>query len=414
MSGLKVVGFRAENVLRLKTVEITPDGTLQVIGGRNAQGKSSVLNALWLALGGGAASREFARPIRDGEDHAAVFVDLGSLIVTRTWTKTGTKLTVTSADGATYGSPQRMLDELVGRLSFDPLEFTRLPPSQQRDALLDQVDLDIDIEELDRRRRTLYERRADIGRQGKAIGDVVVDDSLPGSETSASDLLSRIRAAEDHNRAIRAAAEAVPRAASELATRQQEVAELGRRLEAARESVAAAERDYDSAVLASSEIGQPIDVTVLGEQLTSLEDTNARVRDNNHARARAAEKQALVEQYKALTSEIDALDKSKVDALADAAMPVAGLGFDTDGVTFNGLPFSQASRAEQIRVSLAMAMALNPKLRVLRVADGSLLDDDTMAAIREQVADGGYQLWLERVGSGDEGAVIITDGEVQA
>ena len=37
---MKIIELQAENVKRLKAVEITPDGTLQVIGGKNAQGKS--------------------------------------------------------------------------------------------------------------------------------------------------------------------------------------------------------------------------------------------------------------------------------------------------------------------------------------------------------------------------------------
>ena len=60
-----------------------------------------------------------------------------------------------------------------------------------------------------------------------------------------------------------------------------------------------------------------------------------------------------------------------------------------------------------------MAMAINPELRVLRIKDGSLLDADTMAALKEQVAENDFQLWLERVGNADEGAVIIDDGQVQ-
>ena len=89
-----------------------------------------------------------------------------------------------------------------------------------------------------------------------------------------------------------------------------------------------------------------------------------------------------------------------------------GLGFDEDGVTYNGIPFAQASSAEQIRVSLAMAMALNPELKVLRIKDGSLLDGDAMEAIREQIVERDFQLWIERVGDADAGAVIIEDGEV--
>ena len=46
--------------------------------------------------------------------------------------------------------------------------------------------------------------------------------------------------------------------------------------------------------------------------------------------------------------------------------------------------------------------------------DGSLLDSDAMEALRAQVAENDFQLWLEKVGDADEGAVIIEDGEVRA
>ena len=154
---MKIIKLTAENVKRLRAVEITPDGTVQVITGRNAQGKTSVLDAIWLALGGGAASRETVRPIRDGEDHASVTLDLGDLTVTRTWTGDKTSLSVKAADGAKYSSPQGVLDSLVGRLSFDPLEFTRLSGRDQVSALLDIVSLDVDLDDLARQRQTAYD-----------------------------------------------------------------------------------------------------------------------------------------------------------------------------------------------------------------------------------------------------------------
>ena len=76
------------------------------------------------------------------------------------------------------------------------------------------------------------------------------------------------------------------------------------------------------------------------------------------------------------------------------------------------MPFSQASSAEQIRVSLAMAMSLNPKLRVIRILDGSLLDADNLALITEAAVAADYQVWIERVSDPSETAVVIEDGEV--
>lgn len=397
---MKIIELRAQNVKRLRAVDITPDGTLQVIGGRNAQGKSSVLDAIWLALGGGKASKETPLPIRDGEQKASVRLDLGELVVTRTWTQKGTSLKVENAEGAQYKSPQGMLDELLSGLSFDPLAFTRLSAREQKEALLDLVDLGIDLDALEAEKKAAYDQRTEIGRQGKAIGDVTVDESLPAEETSASEIIATIRSAGDSN-AIR----------ERLRGRSEACAADVERLE---KELQEARLAFDDALAEEAAAPKFVDVAPLQEQLATIEETNAAIRANNTARAKAAEKQRLAVEWKRLSGVLDALDAEKAKALKAAKFPVAGLSFDESGVLYNGVPLSQASSAEQIRVSVAMGMALNPKLRVLMIKDGSLLDEDSMAAIRQQVTDGGFQLWIERVGDADQGAVILEDGEVQA
>lgn len=402
---MKVIELKAENVKRLRAVEITPDGTLQVVGGRNAQGKSSVLDAIWLALGGSKAGRETQRPIRDGESRAEVTLDLGDLRVTRTWTQRGTQLKVTSADGAVYSSPQSMLDGLVGQLSFDPLAFTRLSAREQREALLNLVQLDVDVDALDAERARLYEERTRVGQEGKALGDAVVDESLPAVEVSVSELLANLDAAQKHNAAI-------DKMEGELDDLTEDVASAETRLRMAQQELEQARQEL--AALQAREIPARVDVEALRTQLGESDERNKAIRANNAEREKTARKDALRHEYVALTGQITALDERKQKALENATFPVEGLGFDKDGVTYNGVPFSQASSAEQIRVSLAMAMALNPRLRVLRIMDGSLLDDEAMQLIREQVAERDFQLWIERVGNADEGAVIIEDGQVLA
>ena len=41
---MKIIKLTAENVKRLKAIEITPEGNLVVIGGLNDQGKTSTLS----------------------------------------------------------------------------------------------------------------------------------------------------------------------------------------------------------------------------------------------------------------------------------------------------------------------------------------------------------------------------------
>jgi len=395
---MKIVRLTAENVKRLKAVEITPDGTVQVITGRNAQGKTSVLDAIWLALGGGAAGRETVRPIRDGEVKASVTLDLGDLTVVRTWAGDKTTLTVKSADGAKYPSPQGVLDALVGRLSFDPLEFTRLSARDQVAALLDLVDIDVDLPLLARQRQRAYDERTEIGRQGKALGEPGSLVPAPAEEVSASDLITAIRQAQ-----------------YDLADQDSE----RRALREGEEKVEALEAELEAWISVMEErrarvkAHKPVpDVEALESSLRSVEETNRAVRHNASVAEAKARKDALLADYAGLTKTIDALDATKAKALAAAKFPVAGLGFDDDGVTFEGIPFSQASSAEQIRVSLAMAMSLNPKLRVIRILDGSLLDADNLALIAEMAAGQDFQVWIERVADASGIGVVIEDGAV--
>ena len=386
-------------------MHIAPDGHVQVVTGRNGQGKTSVLDAIWLALGGGTASRDTRRPIRDGEDRAHVTLNLGDLVVTRTWRGDKTTLTVKSRDGASFSSPQKMLDRLIGRLSFDPLAFTRLPARDQVAALLDIVDLDVDLDDLDAERASVYEHRTRVGRDVKSLGDVHVDESIPDAETSATELLDRIRQAsqveDDRQRAERAEAETV------------------RSIEAIEEQIAALEHRRAESMQHRDELRQtiadmpaPVDVESLMADLDGIEEANARVRENNRLREVASLRDEKDREYAHLTARLEDIDAIKAGALAAATFPVDGLGFDQDGVTFKGVPFSQASAAEQIRVSLAMAMALNPELRVIRIDDGSLLDDESMGLVAEMAEAGDYQVWVERVADASDSAVVIEDGSV--
>ncbi|KXP00864.1 AAA family ATPase [Tsukamurella pseudospumae] len=408
---LRVVHLEAENFKRLRAVEITPDPDQNVvtIAGRNAQGKSSVIDAIWAALANTAAAKgtNTSRPIRDGEDRARVSVDLGGLVVTRTWAGEKTTLTVTSADGAKYNSPQRMLDDLIGSLSFDPLAFAGLPAKAQQAELLALVDLPFDPDRLADERGAVFAMRTETGRavkqlQGQLDGLPAHDPTAPAEEVSAADLLGRINEARHAEREWDEASDAVEEAAHRVRVLKVDLEE--------------AEDELKARSAEMSALTEPDENTVptLERQVETIDATNARVRANAD-RARVANLLELERaHWQEQTDEIADLDRRRADGLAAAEFPVQGLGFDDGGVTYQGVPFGQASAAEQLRVSVAIAMALNPTVRVIRIADGSLLDADNLALIGEMAADRGYQVWVETVRDrGVDGpGILIEDGQV--
>jgi hypothetical protein len=409
---VKIIRLNAENVKRLKAVEITPDGEIQVVAGRNAQGKSSVLDAIWMALDWKTASKSTPRPVRDGEVAGRVKLDLGDLIVTRKWSSGKTTLLVEGADGATKQRPQELLDTLLGHLSFDPLAFTQQGDREQVQTLIGLVDLPFNPNELDAQRQVLYEKRHAIGQEltrAKGAADSLPKptSNVPAAEVSTQSLLAEYDAASveiqrrvDLERDLDESGESYIAATAALKAAQEAHDHAKKRLAVSQKSVDA--------------LGQDPDIGSIKERLAALEDTNASVRSAVQYREARKAVQALQDEYDAKTDEIAALDKRKAEGLAAAQFPIEGLSFGEGGVTYNGLPFCQASSGEQLRVSLALAMAMNPELRVIRITDGSLLDSENMALIEEMAAEHDFQVWIERVDEYGTCGVVIEDGMVQA
>lgn len=396
---MRIIELTSENVKRLKAVHIKANPHMQVVSGRNAQGKTSVMDAIWMTLGGGAATKATQRPIRDGEDTARSEIDLGDMVVTRTWKDGKTSLVVTTKDGFKHPKPQELLDSLVGRFSFDPLAFTRLSAKDQRDALLNLVELPFDPVEQAAERQRLYDERTEIGREVKQAEGALASTpkvEAPAELVSVSELVEQERQGRTANEARAQAQGRVSRAASEVERLEAELAEAKRELAAAKEA----------------KVPNAVDVDTIRKQIDNAETINDAVRSNQRHDELKQNLNDARERQQAKTDAIDALDKQKAEGLAKAVFPVDGLGFDDHGVTYNGVPFQQASSAEQIKVSLAMAMALNPKLRVLRIMDGSLLDEESLKIIEQMAVDHDYQVWLEKIDAGGVG-VVIEDGSVK-
>lgn len=109
---MKIIRLSAENVKKLKAVEITPDGSVVMITGPNGSGKSSVLDCIYYALAG--TSDIPSKPIREGQEKAHVKLELGEVTVIRRFSDSGTTLVVEGEKGARFPSPQRLLDDLLG------------------------------------------------------------------------------------------------------------------------------------------------------------------------------------------------------------------------------------------------------------------------------------------------------------
>jgi energy-coupling factor transporter ATP-binding protein EcfA2 len=423
---LKIVKLTAENVKKLVAVEITPNGDIVNITGRNGVGKTSVLDAIWWALDG--TSHIQTQPIRKGENKARIRLDMGEIIVERRFGPAGSQLAVESADGARYPSPQKMLDALLGELSFDPLAFARMEPRKQFDELRRVAKLKVDIDKLDGLNRADYAKRTDVNRQAKAkraqAGAIVVAPDLPDAVIDETAILDEIEKAGEHNTQLEQRKARRVQAQRDITDKRNDAQRMRDRATALREEAAQLDHDAkvqdDAAALLerklqdAGELPEPINVAEIRVRLEHTKQVNAKVAARMQRQQIEQEAADLEAEARNLTERMDGREKDKAAAIAEAAMPVEGLGFGEGVVTYNGIPLDQASSAEQLKVSLAIAMAANPKVRVIRIQDGSLLDDESLAQIAEMAKANDYQVWIERVDTSGKLGVYIEDGAVVA
>jgi DNA repair exonuclease SbcCD ATPase subunit len=409
---LRIVYLEAENVKRLKAVRLRPDKTLVRIEGKNAAGKTSVLDAISAALGGG--KEQPTLPVRSGAKRARVELDLDEIKVERRWTAGGgTSLVVTAKDGTRLASPQAILDQLVADCTFDPLAFVRAKPPEQ-EAILKRL-AGLDWTALDDERREKFAERTNVNREVKAAAARVGQAIAHPANMEPIDLTTiadKQRQAMEHNQAI----EAAHRDASEFEQlalgAAKDVRDLQDRLDKAKNTLGCAKAEAAKA-RTKADAMEPVELGDIRAELEQATQHNDTLVAYDTYKERQATADEWATRADGLTNRIEEIDAEKAASLIAARFPLPGLGLDAQGVTLNDIPFSQASSAEQLRTGVAIGLAQKPRCRVILIRDGSLLDDSSLEALHKIAVEYDAQVFLERVADkASPSAVFIEDGEI--
>lgn len=412
-----ILALSAENVKRISVVKIdlkNPNGNV-ILTGANGQGKSSVLEAIIMALQGKDAFLE--KPIRDGQESASVILTTEDFVVKRRFQPSGgTFLEVTNREGTqVVRRPQEILNTMINTIGFDPIEFAQMDAKPQAALLLKICPIALDLEKNKRDQEDVQMRRRDakrdLDRLQAQTGDEPVGDanealvSIAGLTKEVSDLRikqdaqlkseNQIKIAEAKVKELDGSIENHKTLIADLESRKAEVQKF---LDGAR-SKAANPTDYAASI------------KELSQRLADAESTNERVRANRIRREKVAQFTELQASVDRDTDEIQALAKKREDAFKSIKFPVDGLTINDQGVvSFNGNPLSQCSTAEQIRVGVALAAASNPQLKVAFIKHGSLLDSKSIKLVAEIAQQYDMQVWIERVEDNSPEAIHIVDG----
>lgn len=404
---LTIVSLDITDFARIKAVHIKPNSSgAVVISGRNAQGKSSVLDAIAQLING--SRHKVPLPVRVGADEANIVAVLGrggepELIVKWRTTSSGKKtLVVEDADGIKKSSPASLLTSLFGYLAVDPFAFSEMSEKEQLRTILRATGFDVDAWQEERDK--IFNDRTVVNRQVVRLEHHLKSLTKPAADAP----IESVSVAEllEENRRLLELRERYDAAKSVNEAWANRVEEL-RRL------ITEAEIMREKAWSAMEEAAKdnPTDEQ-LQDTLSRIETAdvhNRQYMDARKFREASSDLETTTAEAKKLSAAL--FEKDNEIRRAIAASPVGGpLQFVDDELRLNDMPLAVASHAEKLRVGIGVATMLQPDASVVLVKDGSLLDQDSMAAIEQIAQAHGMQVWIERVESGE--GFTIEDGEI--
>ena len=400
---VKINGFEIENVKRVKAVAYEPSATgLTIIGGKNGQGKTSILDAIAWTLGGG--KFQPSTPYRDGSTippHLRVELSNG-IIVERSGKNSSLKV----IDPNHNAGGQALLDQFIDKLALNLPKFMNSDNKEKANTLLKIIGVGDELYRLEDEEQRLYAERHSVGqiadRKKKYADELIEYEGVPDEPISVYELIRRqqdILARNGENARRRAKRDQIEHehsaAAVELDRARRRYEELSEMLNAA--SMAAEDLQDES-------------TTELEENIRNIEEINAKVRANLDKVKAEDEAKVYFDKYDELTSKIAAVRESRMSLLHGADLPLPGLSVEGRELTYNGYKWDNMSASEQLKVATAIVRKLNPECGFVLLDKLEQMDLDTLEEFNEWLTSEGLQVIATRVSTGDECALIIEDG----
>lgn len=400
---MKISKLEIENVKRVKAVSLEPtQNGLTVIGGRNNQGKTSVLDSIAWALGGDKFKPTSAR--RDGSvvpPYLHVEMDNGLIVERR-----GENSSLKVIDPAGRKGGQQLLNEFVETFALDLPRFMSQTSKEKANVLLRIIGVEDQLKKLDYDETTTFNRRREVGRialqKQKYAEELPIYPDVPKEPISASELILRqqdILAKNGENQRLRNEYAGMVSRRDELTAK---LAELQSELDALLPKLETAAKTTAELVDESTD--------EIRESLLNIEQINTKVRANGERERAEIEAEQYKKDYDALTAEIEDLRAARTKLLDNADLPLPGLSVVDGELTYNGVKWDCMSGSDQLKTATAIVRRLNPKCGFVLLDKLEQMDIDTLREFGAWLESEGLQAIATRVSTGDECSIIIEDG----
>jgi predicted ATP-dependent endonuclease of OLD family len=403
---IKINKLEIENVKRIKAVKIEPSANgLTIVGGRNGQGKTSVLDSIAWALGG-----DKYRPSQPQRVDSVIPPNLhivmsNGLVIERKGKNSDLK--VIDPNGQKGG--QQLLNDFVEQLALDLPKFMQSTSKDKANTLLQIIGVGNQLALLEQQEVEKFNRRRTIGQiadqKDKYAKEQPYYPDAPKEPVSASDLIRQqqeILARNGDNQRKRQNLQYLENQAEEIQQRLDELHEKQKSIWA----------DLDIARKSALDLHDE-STAELEANLNDIETINRKVRANLDKDKAEEDAKDYLNQYATLSTDLENIRKDKLALLKGANLPLPGLSVEDGELTFEGKKWDCMSSADQMKVSTAIVRKINPKCGFVLLDKLEQMDLDTLREFGNWLEAEGLQAIATRVSTGDECSIIIEDGYVQ-
>lgn len=407
---VKINSLELENVKRVKAVKLEPTASgLTVVGGKNNQGKTSVLDAIAWALGG--AKYKPSQAQREGSlVEPQLHIELSNGMVVERLGKNGS-LKVTDPSG--QKGNQSLLDGFISQFALDLPKFMEADKNTKAKILLQIIGVGDKLSVFDKQESELYNRRTEIGRiadQKKKYADEMVQwDGVPEEIVSAAELIQQqqeILARNGRNQELRNQAKNLE---GQKALLEQRIEEAQKTLNAMHEQFAELMEKLSIANTNAKDL-QDESTAELEESIANIDSTNAKVRDNLNKQRAQEEADEYKRQYGDLTTQIEEVRKARMELLNGVEMPLDELSVQDGELIYKSQKWDNMSGSDQLKVATAIVRKTNPQCGFVLLDKLEQMDVDTMKEFGKWLQDNNLQAIATRVSTGDECSIFIEDG----
>lgn len=409
---LKINKLEIENVKRIKAVKVEPNQNgLTIIGGKNNQGKTSVLDSIAWALGG-----ERFKPSQATREGSVIpptlhIVMNNGLVVERK----GKNSTLKVTDPSGQKAGQQLLNEFVEELALNLPKFMNSSGREKAQTLLQIVGVGSALDELEKEEKELYNERLYIGRTAdqkeKYAKEQLFYPDVPKELVSPTELIKQqqeILARNGENQRKRDILETLQYQCARLNT---DIADLEEELNRKRQEREAVGRDIEIAKMSVADL-QDQSTAELEDSIANIEEINRKVRANLDKDKAEGDALHYRNQYNELTKKIDEARDKKTRLLESAELPLPELSVKDGELVYKGQKWDNMSGSDQLRVATAIVRKLNPNCGFVLLDKLEQMDMDTLQEFGQWLEAEGLQAIATRVSTGDECSVLIEDGYV--